>query len=277
MVICARRNIQLENAFCSAVVYKIFVYLKYYRPTTPSKRGRRIIKKNFQILKFRRLCVILRRQNGKITSGHQTLRSRGGANFNFFRKVDWNRTLLTEGATFVARDFDNYRTGHLGLIQFKNGAYSYILISEDTRVGSLIKTAYCCNNYTINLSWRVPLSSLPTKAVVNCIETRPGFGGKLVRAAGTGAKIIKKLEDNRILLQLPSKKLIKLNANVLATVGRVSNSWHKFEVYSKAGYSYILNKKPVVRGEAMNAVDHPHGGRTRGGVPRKNPWGRVIK
>jgi large subunit ribosomal protein L2 len=27
----------------------------------------------------------------------------------------------------------------------------------------------------------------------------------------------------------------------------------------------------------MNPIDHPNGGRTRGGKPRKNPWGKIIK
>lgn len=253
------------------------MFLKYYKPTTPSKRGRRIVKKNFDILKFRRLSIVLRRRNGRVLNGHQSLRSKGGASFNFYRSVDYIRTKLTEDARFVASDFDNYRTGHLGLLHFKNGAYSYILSSEGTQLNSLIKTDSKCLDIKKNLSWRVPLKSVPTKTIVNSIETSPNQGGRLVRAAGTGAKVLKKLDNNLFLLQMPSKKLLKVSADVMVTIGKVSNSWHKFEVYSKAGYSYILNKKPVVRGESMNAVDHPHGGRTRGGVPRKNPWGKIIK
>ena len=52
----------------------------------------------------------------------------------------------------------------------------------------------------------------------------PGQGGKLVRAAGAGAKIIKKLENNLVLVQMPSKKALKLSAQVMVTIGRVSNS-----------------------------------------------------
>lgn len=253
------------------------MFLKYYKPVTPSKRGRRIINKKFNILKFRKLNITLRRPNGKNLAGHQTLRSKGGANFNYYRSVDYTRTNLTTDARFIAKDFDNFRTGHFGVLHFKNGAYSYILASENTEMNSIVKTSSRCIDVKKNLSWRVPLYSVPTKTIINNIEILPKQGGRLVRAAGSGAKVIKRLDNNLILVQMPSKKLLKLFSNVMVTIGRVSNSWHKFEVYSKAGYSYILNKKPVVRGEAMNAVDHPHGGRTRGGVPRKNPWGKVIK
>jgi large subunit ribosomal protein L2 len=27
----------------------------------------------------------------------------------------------------------------------------------------------------------------------------------------------------------------------------------------------------------MNPIDHPLGGRTRGGKPTKNPWGKIVK
>lgn len=204
--------------------YKIYVFLKYYKPNTPSKRGRRIIKKSCDILKFRRLNTVLRRPNGKVTSGHQTLRSKGGAAFNFYRSVDYIRTQLTIDSVFTAFDFDNFRTGHLGVLQFKNGAHSYILASEGTELNSIVKTSSKCIDLKNNLSWRIPLYSVPTKTIINSIEVKPNQGGKLVRAAGVGAKVIKKLENNLILVQMPSKKLLKLSSNVMVTIGKVSNS-----------------------------------------------------
>ena len=48
----------------------------------------------------------------------------------------------------------------------------------------------------------------------------------------------------------------------------------------KAGRSRWLNKRPSVRGVAMNPVDHPHGGgegKTSGGRPSVTPWGKITK
>ena len=45
----------------------------------------------------------------------------------------------------------------------------------------------------------------------------------------------------------------------------------------KAGQNRLLGRKPSVRGIAMNPVDHPHGGRTNGGIPPKTPWGKLTK
>jgi len=49
------------------------------------------------------------------------------------------------------------------------------------------------------------------------------------------------------------------------------------ESIGKAGRKRNRGWRPTVRGEAMNPVDHPHGGRTRGGRPEVTPWGRLAK
>jgi small subunit ribosomal protein S19 len=49
---------------------------------------------------------------------------------------------------------------------------------------------------------------------------------------------------------------------------------------SLAGQSRWLGRRPIVRGVAMNPVDHPHGGgegRTKGGRPSVSPWGKPTK
>lgn len=45
----------------------------------------------------------------------------------------------------------------------------------------------------------------------------------------------------------------------------------------KAGVNRRRGKRPTVRGEAMNPIDHPHGGRTRGGRQEVTPWSRLAK
>lgn len=62
-----------------------------------------------------------------------------------------------------------------------------------------------------------------------------------------------------------------------ATVGAVSNPQHKNRVIGKAGYARHQGRRPIVRGVAMNPVDHPHGGGTAGGRPSVTPWGIPCK
>jgi large subunit ribosomal protein L2 len=62
-----------------------------------------------------------------------------------------------------------------------------------------------------------------------------------------------------------------------ATLGLISNPLKRQVVIGKAGRSRWLNKRPVVRGVAMNPIDHPHGGKTSGGRPSVTPWGKLTK
>jgi len=102
------------------------------------------------------------------------------------------------------------------------------------------------------------------------LESKPGVGGQLIRSAGTFGKIINQYED-RVSLKLPSKQIKHLSPFCMATIGRASNALHFLKILGKAGISRYLNIRPTVRGETMNPIDHPNGGRTRGGKPRRNP------
>jgi large subunit ribosomal protein L2 len=65
-----------------------------------------------------------------------------------------------------------------------------------------------------------------------------------------------------------------------ATIGQVGNLDHENISLGKAGRKRWMGRRPVVRGVAMNPVDHPHGGgegKTSGGRHPVTPWGRPTK
>ncbi|XP_027908968.1 uncharacterized protein LOC114168382 [Vigna unguiculata] len=130
----------------------------------------------------------------------------------------------------------------------------------------------------------MPLSAMRIGTIIHNIELNPGQGGKLVRAAGTSAKILKEPTSAYCLIQMPSgvKKLI--DSRCRATIGVVSNPSHGDRKLRKAGHSRWLGRRPVVRGVAMNPVDHPHGGgegksKSSGkwGKGSRTPWGKPTK
>jgi large subunit ribosomal protein L2 len=45
----------------------------------------------------------------------------------------------------------------------------------------------------------------------------------------------------------------------------------------KAGRTRWNGRRPTVRSIAMNPVDHPNGGRTKGGKHWATPWGKPTK
>ncbi|KAL1329997.1 hypothetical protein HN51_047163 [Arachis hypogaea] len=130
----------------------------------------------------------------------------------------------------------------------------------------------------------MPLSSMRIGTIIHNIELNPGQGGKLVRAAGTCAKILKEPTSKYCLIQLPSGVKKMIDSRCRATVGTVSNPSHGDKKLRKAGQSRWLGRRPVVRGVAMNPVDHPHGGGEgkskssgRWGKGSRTPWGKPTK
>src|SRR5258705_13568132 len=72
---------------------------------------------------------------------------------------------------------------------------------------------------------------------------------------------------------MPGSGVRMVHVRCLATIGEVGNAEHELESWGKAGKSRWMGQRPKVRGEVMNPVDHPHGGRTRGGRNVVSPWG----
>ena len=65
----------------------------------------------------------------------------------------------------------------------------------------------------------------------------------------------------------------------VATFGVVSNPEHNLRNEGKAGRKRWMGIRPTVRGNAMNPVDHPHGGgegRSKGNIPQ-SPWAVFAK
>ena len=90
------------------------------------------------------------------------------------------------------------------------------------------------------------------------VPTLPGSsetGGEMM---GEQQNPTKTTTHAQVRLQSGEVRLVLIDC--CATIGRVSNADHEHERLGKAGRTRWLGRKPKVRGVAMNAVDHPHGG-----------------
>jgi len=110
----------------------------------------------------------------------------------------------------------------------------------------------------------LPIGKIPEGTQVSNIEVRPGDGGKLVRSSGTYALVVGR-SGRKTLVQLPSGKIKEVPNTALATIGVIAGGGRPEKPLLKAGASYHkwkvkARKWPRVRGVAMNAVSHPHGG-----------------
>ncbi|WFO75795.1 50S ribosomal protein L2 [Desulfurococcaceae archaeon MEX13E-LK6-19] len=110
----------------------------------------------------------------------------------------------------------------------------------------------------------LPVGVIPEGTQISNIEIRPGDGGKLARSSGAYAVIVGR-SGSKTLIQLPSGKIKEIPNNARATIGVIAGGGREEKPLLKAGAAYHkwkvkARKWPRVRGVAMNAVSHPHGG-----------------
>jgi large subunit ribosomal protein L2 len=108
------------------------------------------------------------------------------------------------------------------------------------------------------------------------VAVEPGKGGKYRRSAGGSGELRQKRHGYAQIRRKGGKRR-EVSDECTATVGMVSGEEHRKECRGKAGSKRRRGWRPTVRGEAMNPIDHPHGGRTRGGRPEVTPWTRRAK
>ena len=90
-------------------------------------------------------------------------------------------------------------------------------------------------------------------------------------------KIPKKKKDKLLKLILPSKIIKFFKLTNICLIGKNDLAEKKLLKPGKAGYNQNIGFKSIVRGVAMNPVDHPNGGRTKSCKPEKSPWGWIAK
>jgi len=204
---------------------------------------------------------------GRNSAGRITTRHQGGGHKRRFRDIDFKFDKVEIPFKVKSVEYDPNRSGFIGLAVYADGEKRYMLLPQKVKVGDELvikeKTAIKPGN-------RMLLKNMPIGTFVYNVEIKPGAGAKMVRSAGTYAEVLAK-DAGYVDLKMPSSEVRKINENSFASIGEVSNEENKLVVIGKAGRSRWMNRRPTVRGRAMNPVDHPHGGgegRSRGNRKR---------
>ncbi|WP_018630050.1 50S ribosomal protein L2 [Niabella aurantiaca] len=204
---------------------------------------------------------------GRNSSGHRTMRYRGGGHKKKYRVVDFKRDKHDVAAKVVSIEYDPNRTAFIALLEYADGEKRYIIAPQGLKVGAAVISG---NAVAPEIGNALQLKNMPLGTNVHNIELNPGQGGKISRSAGASAQLTNK-EEKYAVLKMPSGELRKVLINCFATVGVVSNSDHSLQSMGKAGRNRWRGIRPRNRGVAMNPVDHPMGGgegRASGGHPR---------
>lgn len=249
--------------------------IKNYNPTTPGRRGMTSQDTDVITTKkpLRSLLVTKKRKSGRNNQGRITTRHRGGGARKFYRLVNFG---LPAGTTAIVEhiEYDPNRSAHIARIKDEAGKHHYILAPAGIKVGQKITSS---EEAPIETGNRLPLKSIPTGSVIHAIELQPNKGAQIVRSAGSRAQLMAK-EGKFAQVRMPSGEVRLINIECTASIGAIGNEQHQNIKIGKAGRNRHLGKRPSVRGVAMNAADHPHGGGDGGshGVGRipRTPWGQ---
>lgn len=127
----------------------------------------------------------------------------------------------------------------------------------------------------------LPLRLIPPGTMVHNVALKPFGPGILVRSAGSFGQVVAHEENGKYSqVRLQSGEVRKVLKDCCASIGKVSNPLWKNRSLGKAGRSRWLGRRPSVRGVAMNACDHPHGGGRGKSKSNKHPvsiWGWGTK
>ena len=255
--------------------------LKEFRPLTPTLRYTQLdsFSEITRSEPERALTVPLRKKGGRNAHGRVTARHRGGGHKRRYRLIDFRRKRHGVKATVESIEYDPNRTSRIALLRYTDGEKSYIVAPVELKVGDVVMSGPEAPPKPGNA---LPLEKIPAATAIYNIELTPGGGGKLVRAAGSSARLMG-VDQGYAVVRLPSGEVRRIAAAGYATIGQVSNGDHFNVSLGKAGRTRWLGWRPRVRGVAMNPVDHPNGGgqgKSKGGGGRqqlKSPWGKLAK
>lgn len=157
---------------------------------------------------------------------------------------------------------DPGRSSPLAQIRLENNKKMLILATEGVEVGREIK--FTDSKEFCEIGNILSIGLIPEGFPIYNIEIKPGDGGKLVRAGGSSATVSSHATDKTVI-KLPSGQFKTLDSSCRATIGIPAGSGRKDKPFLKAGNKYFAHRGrgkqyPVVRGVAMCAVSHPHGG-----------------
>lgn len=250
--------------------------MKKYKPTTPGRRG--MVKEDFSALTKKKpeknLLASFKKTGGRSNTGRLTVRHKGGGAKKLYRMVDFGQEKMNFPGKVAAIEYDPYRTAFIMLLEYKDNEKRYRLAPQGIKIGDEI---ICAEKDQVKSGNRMALKNIPVGTMVYNIELEPGKGGKMVKGAGSSAKVLAQ-EGGYVHLVLPSTEVRKVKENCFATIGVISRPEHKYVSLGKAGKSRYRGIRPTVRGAAMGVHDHPHGGgegRAPIGMPGpKTPWGK---
>ena len=116
--------------------------IKTYKPYTPARRNMTVSGFDGVDKKAkpeRSLVETLKKNAGRNSYGHITVRHRGGGNKRKYRIIDFKRQKLDMPATVERLEYDPNRSAFIALIKYEDGELSYILAPNGLKAGDTVE------------------------------------------------------------------------------------------------------------------------------------------
>ena len=249
--------------------------LQKVKPTTASKR--QLIKLNQKSLNISKKPLLKNKvvgkknSSGRNNSGKITVFHKGGGVKRRYRKIDFNRKSNSTSIVCTIEHDPNRNAFIASIFNVITKKFSYILAPQGLRIGDIIKSGL---ETEPSLGSSLPIANIPIGTPIYNVSPKLFSSGQISRSAGTFS-IIKEKTETYAVIELSSSEQRYISSKCFASVGEVSRELHFLTRLGKAGQSRWLNKRPTVRGVAMNPVDHPHGGgEGKKSGQSRTPWGK---
>lgn len=251
--------------------------IKKVKPTTPGRR-RATFDDFLDITKKKpekKLIKIKKRRGGRNARGKITIRHRGGGAKRYIRIIDFKRNKFDIPAKVASIEYDPNRGARIALLNYKDGAKRYIISQVNLYVGDEVISSR--KHIEIKIGNAMPIKYIPAGIAICNVELELDKGAKIARGAGNSVYVMG-VDKKYAQIKMPSGEIRLVKKECMCTVGQVSNPDKRHIKLGSAGRKRHLGIRPTVRGSAMNAVDHPHGG-GEGNQPiglkhPKTPWGK---
>lgn len=252
--------------------------LQKVKPTTSSRRH--LLKLNQKSLNLSKKPILknkikgAKNSTGRNHSGKITVSHKGSGVKQKYREINFYRITNSTGIVCSLEHDPNRNAYIASIFDFMNFDFFYILAPRNLKVGDIVKSGA---EIEPSLGSSLPISGIPIGIPIYNISPTYSKKAQISRSAGTFS-VIKEKTETYAIIELSSGELRYISPKCFASIGEVSKELHFLTKLGKAGQSRWLNKRPTVRGVAMNPIDHPHGGgEGKKSGSSKTPWGKPNK
>lgn len=217
--------------------------------------------------------------------GNKTIRSRKKSKLKVFWNV-LNTSPLFTSPNLITCIFFSYRIfKFISIIKNANGIIYSSLTTDNHRLFSyffFLKHKRILKSLSKNNLKFLPYNSFllytPRRSFITFVELDLNKGFQYAKSNGSKARLLEIYKNkNLCAVQLPSKEV-----KIFSAFGTCQNALLFFKnnkqlTFDNKRHKRLLGFGPKVRGVAMNARDHPHGGKTKSIKFPKTPWGLATK